>query len=584
MRPQSNTLLISTYQPAPDLNIWQWAQEHVDFSLEPRYETPLHGAYNADFLPFWKEIQENFTDIEIREQWIVKNSRAGCSENCLLNPIRYAVGVAPKPIQYITGDELSAKRFMDKRIKLGFGCSEATRKKYRRTSADTKYDISFDDMDIVVSWPKNRMAFKQTGYEWILADELSTWPGFSSDMMRKRTDTYRYSHICGISSPDPQQKRGSQDDPIFIEFKQTDQRYWFMKDPKTGTMFKFEMGDQESVYGLKWPSSCRDENDEWDLDKVEDSAYYVTPDGTRIDEKKRWALVEKGEWVPTNADAPSDKRGYHINSFYMPFKSGTFGHIARKFLEAKHRGPQALKVFVYEYLAEEWYEEKQEAEDDELIKREAAYKKGTLITESAAFKEKYKDLTTANILSVDVQKGHMWWVCRQWIDGGDSALIDYGYAVTWQDIEKKAEEYNVVRVLVDVGYAQRAMEVYEYCYQFNAWPTKGQNTSMSLPYSKQVIDPFEGKRGAGEETIVQFNFKTDSFKLVMMDLLRGEGANKWYIYKHAERAYVRQVASEQRIDGEWKTKPGHADNHLWDCEVLQLLGATICGIFRYDFM
>jgi phage terminase large subunit GpA-like protein len=583
VRTKTCTLLTSLYQPTPDLNIWQWAEGSVDFSLEPRYETPLHGPYNADFLPMWKEIQENFTDLSIREQWIVKNSRAGCSENCLLNPLRYAVAVAPKSMQYITGDELSASRFMSKRIKLGLRCAKDAAKKYKRSSSDTKYDICFPDMDLTVTWPKNKMAFKQSGYEWILCDELSTWPSFSADMMRKRTDTYRYSHICGISSPDPQQKRGSDEDPIFQEFKLTDQRYWYLKDPKTGKHFKFVMGDQESVYGLKWSPRCRDENDEWDLDKVEADAHYVTPDGTRIDEADRWELVCGGEWMPENPDAPVDKRGYHMNSFYMPFKSGSFGHIARKFLEAKHKGPQALKVFVYEYLAEEWYEDKQEAEDDELYNREAMYAKGEKISQCEKFKDAYENMPTAVIMTVDVQKAHMWYVVREWIDGGNSGLIDYGYAVTWQDLEEIANMHNVVRVLVDVGYAQRAMEVYEYCYQFNAWPTKGVNDS-SLPFRKQLIDPFEGKRGAGGENIVQYNFNTDVFKIILMDLIRGESEHKWNLYKNVERDYIRQVASEHRVDGEWKTKPGHAENHLWDCEVLQLLGATIIGTFRCDFL
>jgi hypothetical protein len=527
----------------------------------------------------WKEVQENFGDLSIREQWILKNSRAGCSENCLLNPLRYIVGVTPRPVQYITGDELSAKRFMDKRIKLGLRCFEEGRGKLARAGANTKYDISFEDMDLVVSWPKNRMAFKQSGYEVILCDELSTWPGFSADMMRKRTDTYRYSHICGISSPDPQQKRGSDEDPIFIEFKGGDQRRWFMDDPGGGEPFVFEMGDSESVYGLKWPASCRDDNDDWDLDAVEREAYYVTPSGHRIDEADRWEVVRGGRWQPT-AEGVEGRRSYHINSFYMPFKSGSFGHIARAFLEAKRRGPAGLKVFVYEYLAEEWYEDKQEAEDDAIYERETDYARGEWIGRTEWGINKWGEgMPSATLMTVDVQKGHMWWVVREWIEGGDSGLVDWGYAVSFEQIEEKANEHRVVRVLVDVGYAQRAMEVYEYALYHAAWPTKGHG-NIDMPYRRQLIDPFEGKRGAGKENIVQYNFNTDIFKILLMDMVRGEGDRNWYVYKHIERDYVRQVASEHRVDGEWKCKPGHQDNHLWDCEVLQLLGATICGLFR----
>jgi phage terminase large subunit GpA-like protein len=562
--------------------VWEWAVANVDFSLEPRYETPLHGAYNANFLPMWKEIQENFTDIRIREQWILKNSRAGCSENCLLNPLRYAVAVSPKSMQYITGDELSARRFMDKRIKLGMNCSPMTRRKLRKAHADTKYDIAFEDMDLVVSWPKNKMAFKQTGYEWILCDEFSTWPNFSADMMRKRTDTYRYSHICGISSPDPQQNKGSDEDPIFLEFKKTDQRYWFMKDPKTGNWFRFEKGDKDTEYGLKWPASCRNENDEWDLEAVEREAYYITPDGTRIDEKDRWELVEGGRWQPTNTDAPEDKRGYHMNSFYMPFKSGAFGHIARAFLEAKKGGAKTLKVFIYEYLATEWTEGTLETGDDELKAREARYLKGTGFTEFEKFVDVYKTKPKLRYMTIDVQKHHMWWVIREWVDGGDSGLVNFGSAPTWADIDGIADEYAVHKVYIDNHYAARSMEVYEYCFEFTAIPTMGMD-SKYLPFTKKEVDPFEGKRGGGTAKIMEYHFNTDTFKTNLMQLMRGETMQKWYVYRHPERDYVRQVTAEHKQEGEWKLREGHPHNHLFDCEVLQLLAATIDGVYRFDF-
>jgi hypothetical protein len=186
----------------------------------------------------------------------------------------------------------------------------------------------------------------------------------------------------------------------------------------------------------------------------------------------------------------------------------------------------------------------------------------------------------------------MWFVVREWLDGGASGLLDYGYAVTWADLEEVASKYDVTRVLVDVGYAQRAMEVYEYCLEYNAWPTKGVN-EKSMPYRKLVIDPFEGKRGAGVEDIVQYNFNTDTFKRILMTLMRGEAKQKWFVYDKPEREYwfvydkpereyVRQVVAEQLVDGEWKLRAGHPDNHLFDCEVLQLLAATIDGAFRSE--
>lgn len=577
------SFLKNQYNRMPDQNVWQWAEVNVDFSKAPQYDTPLKAPYNADFISLWKEVAEGVTDPAVREIWVWKNSRAGASESCLLNPLRYTVACDPQQTLYITGDELSARRFMDKRIKPGFKCATVTAKKFRRAVHNSKYDISFADMDLVVTWPKNRMAFKQSGYSLVLADELSTWPEFSADMMRKRTDTYRNSHIIGISSSDPQQKRLCQDDPIIVEYKKGDQRKRFMKDPKTGNLFKFEMGDAGSKYGLKWSKKAKREGDDtWDLEAVAKSAHYVTPDGTIIREKNRLKVIATGIWMATNTDAPAGIRSYHCNSFYMPFKSGEFGHIACAFLTAKRQGTEALKVFVYEYLAEEWYENKTDAPDDELYNRCSTYAKGQLVSQVEEYSDIYVGKPTATIVTVDVQKAHQWYVVREWIEGGDSGLVDYGYAVEWQDIEDVANNYNAVRVLVDVGYAQRAMEVYEYCLKFQAWPTRGYG-DLKIPFRKVLRDPFEGKVGQGKNNICQYDFDTDVFKMLLMDLIRGESEKQWHIYKHIERDYIRQVASEQRIAGKWTRKPGHSQNHLWDCEVLQLLAATILGMFRNEF-
>ncbi len=42
--------------------------------------------------------------------------------------------------------------------------------------------------------------------------------------------------------------------------------------------------------------------------------------------------------------------------------------------------------------------------------------------------------------------------------------------------------------------------------------------------------------------------------------------------------YLQQVTSEECIDGAWVAR--RKDNHLWDCEVMNLVAAMILGLFR----
>ena len=105
--------------------MWEWAAQNVNFARAPAYDTPLHGPYDPEFMPFWKLPAEWLTDPTVKEITIWKSSRAGGSENILLNAIRYHAGHSPARILYISGDEKAAKDFMRERIKLGLECADA---------------------------------------------------------------------------------------------------------------------------------------------------------------------------------------------------------------------------------------------------------------------------------------------------------------------------------------------------------------------------------------------------------------------------------------------------------------------------
>lgn len=552
--------------------VWKWAQDKVNFALAPSYETPLRGPYDPEFCPFWKEPADAINDPSISEVWVLKCSRAGGSENVILNPMRYAVARSPCPILYVSADQKSVERFMESRIKDGFRCSSETAAKYRRARV-LEHEIYFEDMDLIVTWPKAKGAFKQSGYKLIFGDEVSTWPSYSADMLRKRTDTYSFSHIIGISSPDPQNKRASTDDPIFVEFDDTDKRYWFMPDPKTGNQFRFEMGTKDSVHGLKWDNAAKQPDGTWDMDLVYKSAHYVTPDGTRIENSERLTTVSRGEWKPT-ATGRTCKRGYHINSFYMPFKSGDFGRIAVAFLTATQRGTEALRIFVYEYLAEPWTQDVERVYDDQVTRRVGEYVARTSFFDKLT---DYAKVQRARMLTVDVQQSNLWYVVREWCLGGDSCLIEWGYCVTWEDVDAIAIRNKVEAVLVDSGYPTRKAEVYEECIRRRMVPTKGDDhmTDTDLVWKKSDINPYEGTRRANlGESLGLVLYRTDIFKQLLVDRIRGD-TRGWWVYRGIERDYCMQITAEERTPKGWIKR--RKDNHVFDLEAAQILAALAYG-------
>ncbi len=594
MRERTRGALSSIHEPVERQWAWEWARDNVDFSRAPNYDTPIHGPFDPEFTPFLKEPCEAIDDPDVQEVWVRKPSRAAGSECLILNPIRKDVATSPCPSLYMSSDQLSTERFFTKRIKLGFECSAVTDAKYRAAHS-TEHEINFEDMDLVATWPAAKGAFKQSGYKRIYVDECSLLPNTAPGMIRKRTDTYSLSTIVFISAPDPVQKRPSRDDPIFFEMEETDKRKLFFPDPKTGNLFTFEMGvsgKNATRHGLKWSASAKRSDGSWDMVKVRKTAHYVTPDGTKISNAQKAKLIPKFAWIPTNPDAPKEKRGYIYNCFVLPFKSGDFGQIACAFLEAKKAGPAALRVFVYEYLAEWWHEDTEAATDDALKARCRHYEKGTLLSQCE--QEPTKGVSYANLYlpkpkvvlgTVDVQKAHQWYLFREWIEGGDSGLVDYGYAVTWTQIEKKGDEHGAHRIGVDYAYESRRAEVFEYAAECQAWPLMGR-ASLDLPYLQKAYDPKEGKRGQSsdeENKIKAYEFNDDIFSTMLLSMIRGESPKNWCLYSGIDREYVRQVNSTQKLDGKWGRKRGYSQDHLWDCEKMQVVLALIMGIFTFDF-
>lgn len=586
MRPESIAAIAPLFTPLPRLNSWQWAEANVDYSRVRNYDTEWKGMYSADYMPYWREAMESITDPECKEVWVLKCSRSGGSENVLLTSMRYIVACSPAPMLYMSGQEGSTGKFMETRIKPGFGLADATRAAYE-PARKREYEIMFDSMDLIAGWPANKMVFKQSGFPFIFADEVSTWPEFAADMLRERQANYAFPHLIGISSPDPGQKRGSDEDPIFIEYNSTDQRKWHCVDPKTGNLFVFRLGGKDTVDGVKWDSDAKRADETWDINKVSETAHYITPDGTRIDDVDRIKVSATGKWVPTNNKAIKGRRGYHVTRFMVPFKVGSFGHIASAFLTAKAKGQIALRTFIYEYLAEPYYAAKIITADDEIEKREGAYKRGYKIASEVEYSPIYIGKKSLTFVTVDVQKHSMYWLAREWIDGGDSGLVDYGHCDRWEDIKAAAIKYGSRKNWVDNSYPERAFEVAQQCQSgvmAGGVPCYGRDNLIRgnivrVPFEiHNNRDPFEGTANAGRIKLSTVTHHPNTLKTMLWGMVNGVDSHRWYVFRDTDGIYRAQMSAEECIDGAWLAR--RRDNHYWDCEVLQLLAAMIFGVYR----
>jgi phage terminase large subunit GpA-like protein len=86
----------------------------------------------------------------------------------------------------------------------------------------------------------------------------------------------------------------------------------------------------------------------WDLDLVTKTTTLNCPNcDEEIQQRQQHEMVDLGEWVQTNPNAPKDHISWHISALYSPTIS--WGQIAKIFLQKKDT-PGGLHDFYNHYL------------------------------------------------------------------------------------------------------------------------------------------------------------------------------------------------------------------------------------------
>ena len=582
--------LAAAMTAADTLLPWKWAEQEIDYSRAMNYDTPYRGRFDPELMPFWKHPLEAARDALIREIVILKASRCGYSENYLLTDLRYTMAREPEPTLYVTGKMDLAKGFLDRRVLRGMGLAKELKHKMRAAKVVAQ-DIQLADMDFRATWSSSDTATKQDGWARIYGDEVSLWPEFTVDMLRRRCAAYPFHHLIFGGSLNPERKGRPDEDPTLKLYEESDKHIWMMRDPKTNQEFTF------SLDCIKWPDECKTD-DGWDLKRVEAEAYYETANGTRIDEAQRMDVVRGGRWECTEPDG--SRRGYKVVALMVPFADCTFGQVAARFLSAKHRmnltgskedrQRNTLRTYFAEMWAEAHMDEEVVARDDSLAARECDYSLGSAYVPTGS--------DHMIIFTADVQKYHFWWLARVWSQNKrtgavTSALLDYGNSASMADLDTVAGGIKPNLTGIDIGYALRATEVGAYCSQYTdqdspenaaVMALRGSDNLKAMPIDHQTRDAYEGGRSAGRALFYELIFQTDVFRTVLIDAINGDAAFDWKVPKdHGDdkrwaQWYVKQVLSTRKSNGEWIVNG--KDDHMFDNEVMQLVIAQADGLIQ----
>jgi hypothetical protein len=190
-------------------------------------------------------------------------------------------------------------------------------------------------------------------------------------------------------------------------------------------------------------------------------------------------------------------------------------------------------------------------------------------------------------LTVDVQRTGFYCLIRMWSNGGVSRLRRWKFLTSWDDVDTYAKANGVIPALVYADCGDQFDDVIRQCGMRGWTALRGDARSefnWRITTSKGVknINKTYGPArlvNAGTGVVRVHHFSNLALK-DQLSRLRKMGRHT--VPVDCGKEYMEQMESEVRVmntDGKpmWK-RIGKRDNHLWDCEVMQLVAAAAFGL------
>lgn len=550
---------------------WEWAEDNVIIDKTSSFP----GKFKSTTAPWTKELMEIFADNDVRELSIMCSAQSGKTQ-ALMVLAAWAIAEDPGPLMWVMAAQDEAEDFMKTRLFPTLNECPAIRNIMpTERGGRRKGTIDFPSMPLHVRGAGSPSKLQSVPVRWLILDEVRNYPAGALEMVKKRVRAQWNSKIAMISTP------LSENDAVHQAFLDGDQRHAYCACMACSEKFT-----------PKWEHLTFPENEitkiegRWMFDSLAPLIRLRCPacGHEHADEPfVRKRLANSVEWRAHNAAAPKHKVSFTWNSIIPPWVR--WRDIVEEFLVAKRQATFGnilpLRTWQNETMGEPWQERTKE----------------TLFADAtqASDYEPNKTYGGRLFLTVDVQKNCVWFVVREWYPGGASRLIDYGSLPEIDSIVDLIKKYGIDNgnVLIDSGYETQL--VYQKILQNGAtWkPTKGHDNpngyhwkGVRQPYMWSIVDAMMSR--GEKKTLRLLVFSNPLIKEALLHLMSGHGA-KWEFSKNVTDEYIAQINAEkreERIDAFGRVsyiwRRVRKDNHLFDCETMQVLAALASKIIGQD--
>lgn len=528
--------------------------------------------------PYLCEIIDQMGNNGVEEITFAKSTQIG-GTTALHCMIGYIISADPQPTMLVMPNEKMAISTSKTRIKPLIDASTVlAAHKPANPDLYQNLEMTFDNMVLSIVGSNSPANLASRPICFLFLDETDKYKeqtdreASAPFLAIHRTRTYWNRKIVRTSTPTVPTGE------IWQAFKLGDQRYFYVPCPNCGREQRLQFSN------LQWPDECYMRDGLVNEDKVLTATYYKCEYCEfHIRDTHKQAMLNKGNWQATADELTKRRRSYQINSLFAPWTK--FGEVAVKYLKAKQTDigaeTNAMQDFYNGELGEPWQDVRKVADANTIGERRAEYRVGQLPFPPRKL-----------VLTVDVQQNSVWYLLRAWCEKNRSYYVTHGlfsdkddfdslrnYIVDLRDngltCETDGHKYRLTHCYMDSRY--RTSSVFPFCMKNSCQPVQGFG-------NRQNANPFyfvQSSYGIPKITFDSDYFKT-ALQLKYFTQDHEEGA--WFLPANVHGNYFQQLTAEilinrvdtlNRVTTHWKEI--RRENHLLDCEVIQLLASYTFG-------
>ncbi|KKN01848.1 hypothetical protein LCGC14_1123650 [marine sediment metagenome] len=577
----------SAATPPPALTISEWAEEN---RVLPETSAGRGARWRNETAPYLNGIMDAALEPGVKKIALMKSHQSGGSE-CLHNIIGYFIEHDPAPMLLVhptveVAEEWSKDRLADMinstpALQAVIQDRRQPRKSHKGES--TLSYKTFPGGDLALGGANTANTFARRSVRNAFGDDVDRWPhvvgeeGDPSELLVNRTTTFYDALVMYVSTPT---LKGGRIDTLYTR---SDQRRFFLECPYCG---------RDDWVTWREPDHFRvtyDGRDPW-------SARIECPDrehggcGARMEEPERRQMIAAAGAKPGAWRATAKPQEPGLVGFHLPGMISTLGitlpGLVEKWLSARERGSESLRVFINTSLGEGWEHRGDRMDAHTLWSRRESYGEGVEVPARAP-------VLTAG---VDVQVDRFELLVMAWGVAGERWVVDYRaipgdpkQPATHQALlEALTRRYDhasghllpIHATCIDSGYATE--EIYDFVLRHQArriYATKGYAGKIGEPI---VGKPSEKRYGNKPRPVRLYPVNVDDGKADVMGSAALADAGPGYMHfpmiDTVDEEFFAQLCAEHRETR--SNKAGIATHMVWvqdrarnealDCAVLSL--------------